>query len=161
MKVRITSMQGNTRDITLQNKQEVYDFIDLYKSTLLKNQRVKITCDLLGIDGYLQGVAQKKQGVVVGAIMCSLLFLLFLFQIVHRTSLKNIQICGKMNLWKKNTQTSLQKFFQIYAVATACAKMNQSPQSKPMLWAEKCFGQTWEDLKTDFQQRYDLANTFQ
>jgi len=57
MKVRITSMQGNTRDITLQNKQEVYDFIDLYKSTLLKNQRVKITCDLLGIDGYLQGVA--------------------------------------------------------------------------------------------------------
>ena len=66
MKIRITSMQGNTRDISLESKQEVYDFIDLYKSTLLKNQRVKITCDLLGIDGYLQGVAQKLQwGVVV------------------------------------------------------------------------------------------------
>ena len=55
MKVTLTSMQGNTKDISLMTKQEVYDFIDLYKSTLQKNQRVKITCDLLGIDGYLQG----------------------------------------------------------------------------------------------------------
>ena len=55
MKVTITSMQGNTRNINLMSKQEVYDFIDLYKSTLQKNQRVKVTCDLLGIDGYLQG----------------------------------------------------------------------------------------------------------
>ena len=57
MKVTITSMQGNTKNISLMSKQEVLDFIDLYKSTLLKNQRVKITCDLLGIDGYLQGVS--------------------------------------------------------------------------------------------------------
>ena len=55
MKVTLTSMQGNTKDISLMTKQEVYDFIDLYKATLLKNQRVKVTCDLLGIDGYLQG----------------------------------------------------------------------------------------------------------
>ena len=55
MKVTLTSMQGNTKDISLMTKQEVYDFIDLYKSTLQKNQRVKVTCDLLGIDGYLQG----------------------------------------------------------------------------------------------------------
>jgi hypothetical protein len=55
MKVTITSMQGNTKDINLMTKQEVYDFIDLYKATLHKNQRVKVTCDLLGIDGYLQG----------------------------------------------------------------------------------------------------------
>ena len=55
MKVTLTSMQGNTKDISLMSKQEVYDFIDLYKATLQKNQRVKITCDLLGIDGYLQG----------------------------------------------------------------------------------------------------------
>jgi hypothetical protein len=57
MKVTLTSMQGNTKDISLMTKQEVYDFIDLYKSTLQKNQRVKITCDLLGIDGYLQGAS--------------------------------------------------------------------------------------------------------
>ena len=56
MKVTLTSMQGNTKDISLMTKQEVYDFIDLYKATLLKNQRVKVTCDLLGIDGYLQGI---------------------------------------------------------------------------------------------------------
>jgi len=57
MKLTITSMQGNTRDINLMSKQEVYEFIDLYRSTLHKNQRVKVTCDLLGIDGYLQGQA--------------------------------------------------------------------------------------------------------
>lgn len=50
-------MQGNTKDINLMSKQEVYDFINLYRSTLLQNQRVKITCDILGIDGYLQGVS--------------------------------------------------------------------------------------------------------
>lgn len=57
MKVTLTTMQGNTRDISLMTKQEVLDFIDLFKSTLHANQRVKITCDLLGIDGYLQGVS--------------------------------------------------------------------------------------------------------
>ena len=51
-------MQGNTRDMNFMSKQEVYEFIDLYRSTLQKNQRVKVTCDLLGIDGYLQGQAQ-------------------------------------------------------------------------------------------------------
>jgi hypothetical protein len=55
MKVTLTTMQGNTRNIDLMSKQEVIDFIDLFKSTLHKNQRVKVTCDLLGIDGYLQG----------------------------------------------------------------------------------------------------------
>lgn len=59
MKVTLTSMQGNTRNIKLNNKQEVYDFIELFKSTLLPSQRMKITCDLLGIDGYLQGSSQK------------------------------------------------------------------------------------------------------
>jgi len=48
-------MQGNTHTINLMSRQEVLDFIELYKSTLNKNQRVKITCDLIGIDGYLQG----------------------------------------------------------------------------------------------------------
>jgi hypothetical protein len=57
MKVTITSMQGNTRDISLMSKQEVLEFIKLYRSTLKKNQRVKVTCDLIGIDGYLQGTA--------------------------------------------------------------------------------------------------------
>jgi len=56
MKVTLTSMQGNTRNINLSTKQEVYDFIELFKSTLHPNQRMKVTCDLLGIDGYLQGV---------------------------------------------------------------------------------------------------------
>ena len=48
-------MQGNTRKINLMSKQEALDFVELFKSTLHANQRVKITCDLLGINGYVQG----------------------------------------------------------------------------------------------------------
>ncbi len=55
MKLTITSMAGNTSTMNLPTKEDVYYFIDLYKSSLKKNQRVKITCDILGIDGYLQG----------------------------------------------------------------------------------------------------------
>jgi hypothetical protein len=55
MKVTLTTMSGNTRNINLMTKQEVYDFIELFRSTLHPSQRVKVTCDLLGIDGYLQG----------------------------------------------------------------------------------------------------------
>ena len=55
MKLTLTSMQGNTRTISLMSEQEVYDFITLFKSTLQPSQRVKVTCDLLSIDGYMQG----------------------------------------------------------------------------------------------------------
>ena len=55
MKVTLTTMSGNTKNINLMTKQEVYDFIEVFQSTLLPNQRVKITCDLLCIDGYMQG----------------------------------------------------------------------------------------------------------
>ena len=55
MKVTLTSMAGNTRNINLSTKQEVLDFIEIFKSTLQPSQRMKVTCDLLGIDGYLQG----------------------------------------------------------------------------------------------------------
>jgi hypothetical protein len=55
MKITLTSMQGNTKNINLMSKQEVLDFIELYQSTLNKNQRMKITCDLLGINGFIQG----------------------------------------------------------------------------------------------------------
>lgn len=57
MKIRLTSMQGATKDININayNKTDVLKFIELYKNTLTKNQRVKITCDVVGVDGYLQG----------------------------------------------------------------------------------------------------------
>jgi hypothetical protein len=51
-------MAGNTRNINLSTKQEVLDFIELFKSTLQPTQRMKVTCDLLGIDGYVQGVSK-------------------------------------------------------------------------------------------------------
>ena len=58
MKVTLTSMAGNTRNINLSTKQEVLDFIELFKSTLQPTQRMKVTCDLLGIDGFVQGVSK-------------------------------------------------------------------------------------------------------
>lgn len=57
MKVTITTMSGNTSSMDLPTKENVHYFIELYRNNLKKNQRVKITCDLLGIDGYLQGTA--------------------------------------------------------------------------------------------------------
>ena len=57
MKVTITSMNGKEMRMEISHKENVYYFIELYRKSLKKNQRVKITCDLLGIDGYLQGTA--------------------------------------------------------------------------------------------------------
>ena len=57
IKLTLTTMAGNTRNINLASKENVLDFIDTFKSTLLPNQRVKVTCDILGIDGYMQGSA--------------------------------------------------------------------------------------------------------
>jgi hypothetical protein len=57
MKLKITSMNGNEFEMSLPTKENVYHFIDLYKKSLKKNQRVKITCDVLSIDGYVQGTA--------------------------------------------------------------------------------------------------------
>jgi hypothetical protein len=50
-------MLGQTKDIDIDahNKTDVLKFIELYKNHLGKNQRVKITCDVVGVDGYLQG----------------------------------------------------------------------------------------------------------
>ena len=60
MKLTITSMNGKEMKMDLPTKENVYYFIDMYKKSLRKNQRVKITCDLLGIDGYLQGTAPVR-----------------------------------------------------------------------------------------------------
>jgi hypothetical protein len=60
MKLKITSMNGKEMDMDLPTKENVYYFIELYRKNLKRNQRVKITCDLLGIDGYLQGTAPTR-----------------------------------------------------------------------------------------------------
>ena len=60
MKLTITSMNGKEMTMDISHKENVYYFIELYKKTLKKNQRVKITCDILGIDGYLQGTAPLR-----------------------------------------------------------------------------------------------------
>lgn len=60
MKVTITSMSGNTSTMELPTKESVHYFIEMYRKNLKRNHRVKITCDILGIDGYLQGTASVR-----------------------------------------------------------------------------------------------------
>ncbi len=55
MKVRLTTMSGNVKDIHFQTKEQVLHFIDELPKELGRHDRLKITCDLLGIDGYIQG----------------------------------------------------------------------------------------------------------
>ena len=58
MNLTLTNMEGNTKQMKMNSKEDVTKFISLYRSSLKKNQRVKITCDLLSIDGYIQGVRE-------------------------------------------------------------------------------------------------------
>lgn len=55
VKVILTSMNGTTRSIDLQRREQVERFISGLPLLLNENHRVKVTCDLLGIDGYIQG----------------------------------------------------------------------------------------------------------
>lgn len=60
MRLRITNMAGDTHDMNLNSKDEVLYFIEMYRKNLRRNQRVKVTCDILGIDGYLQGTLTNR-----------------------------------------------------------------------------------------------------
>ena len=53
-------MAGDTHDMEMKSKDEVIYFIEMYRKNLRRNQRVKVTCDILGIDGYLQGTLVNR-----------------------------------------------------------------------------------------------------
>lgn len=53
-------MNGKEFHMDLPTKENVNYFIEMYRKSLKKNQRVKVTCDLMGIDGYLQGTAPLR-----------------------------------------------------------------------------------------------------
>jgi hypothetical protein len=57
MKLLLTSMSGTTSLLNLNTTDEVHDFIALYPKHIDKSLRVRVTCDILGIDGWLQGEA--------------------------------------------------------------------------------------------------------
>jgi hypothetical protein len=57
MKVRLTTMSGSTKDINFQSREQVMKFLEQLPKDLRVNDRLKVTCDLLGIDGYVQGTA--------------------------------------------------------------------------------------------------------
>lgn len=56
MKITLTSMLGDTKSLNIpEGKTSLDNFISQYQKMLPQNLRVKITCDILGVDGYLQG----------------------------------------------------------------------------------------------------------
>ena len=57
MKVIITSMNGATRSLEMSTREMVEKFITELPTKLNKNHRVKVTCDMIGLDGYVQGNA--------------------------------------------------------------------------------------------------------
>jgi len=57
MKVTLTTVTGNTETINIDTAEAVHEFISLYPKHIDKSTRVKVTCDLLGISGWLQGEA--------------------------------------------------------------------------------------------------------
>ena len=93
MKLTITSMSGTEHKMDLPDKESVLYFIDMYQQNLKKNHRVKITCDILGIDGYLQGKQPLRNQGIFFLIQktCSLYFYNLFFYFMHHTLLKKIQ----------------------------------------------------------------------
>jgi hypothetical protein len=57
MKVTLTSVSGNTSVLDIKTSEDVHEFVALYPKHIDKSLRVRVTCDLLGIDGWLQGLA--------------------------------------------------------------------------------------------------------
>jgi hypothetical protein len=57
MKVTLTTVTGNTETIKIDTADAVKEFIAIYPKHIDKSTRVKVTCDLLGISGWLTGEA--------------------------------------------------------------------------------------------------------
>ena len=55
MKLTLTNHSGVSSSMEFADKKTVELFIEKLPNTLKQNQRVKITCDLLGISGWVSG----------------------------------------------------------------------------------------------------------
>jgi hypothetical protein len=56
IKVKLTSTSGNTKEMSFNTKENVLEFIELYKSTLHQGTAVCIDAPLIGIhSGWIQG----------------------------------------------------------------------------------------------------------
>lgn len=55
IKIDLTNFFGDSKTITFDNVQNAKAFVELYPTKLSKNQKMKIKCDALGIDGWVSG----------------------------------------------------------------------------------------------------------
>ena len=53
--IRIETVSGETRKVSLTTKGAAQDFIKNYPKHLPVGVRVKLDCDLLGVSGYVSG----------------------------------------------------------------------------------------------------------
>jgi len=56
IKIKLTSTSGNTKEMSFNTKENVLEFIELYKATLHQGTAVCIDAPLIGIhNGWIQG----------------------------------------------------------------------------------------------------------
>ncbi len=60
MKITLTSTSGATKEMSFDTKEQVLEFVELYKATLFQGQAVCIDAPLIGIhSGWIQGTASR------------------------------------------------------------------------------------------------------
>jgi len=55
IKIDITNFFGDSRSVTFDSLENAKAFVNVYPTKLSKNQKVKIKCDALAIDGWVSG----------------------------------------------------------------------------------------------------------
>ena len=55
IKIDITNFFGDSKTLTFDTLQNAKTFVELYPTKLAKNQKVKLKCDALAIDGWVSG----------------------------------------------------------------------------------------------------------
>jgi hypothetical protein len=55
IKLKLTTFNGTTKDISFSTSSDVRTYIDALKNTLPKSVVLQVSCDTLGISGHLKG----------------------------------------------------------------------------------------------------------
>jgi purine nucleoside permease len=55
IKIDLTNFYGETKSISFHDIENAKAFVKVYPTKIAKNQRIKIKCDALAIDGWVSG----------------------------------------------------------------------------------------------------------
>ena len=97
MKVTLTSTSGATKQMNVDTKEHLLEFIELYKATLHVGQAVCVDAPLVGIhNGWIQGSAPKIQIDSVSPMGTLFFYVWFLYPMYH-TRVKHFQEVSDMD----------------------------------------------------------------